>query len=126
MEFMKALQEKLYDLRLNDVEPTKLCIGAKIGEFTIPGGNIKTWYLSTELYLNKAISVIEEHFGKLVNCFTNIKLWTPALCDFHPEIDTSALLKDDEITLYQNYVGILRCAIELGRIDVANAGPTMT
>jgi hypothetical protein len=34
-------------------------------------------------------------------------------------------MKDDEITLYQSYVGILQWAIELGCIDVAHAGSTM-
>jgi hypothetical protein len=60
MELIKALQEKPYDLKLEDVGPPKLYLGAKIGEFTIPARDIKTWCLSSELYLNKAISLIKE------------------------------------------------------------------
>jgi hypothetical protein len=77
-------------------------------------------YLSGELYLNKAIQ-----FGKLENIFTNSKLVAPAPSDFHPEVDLSDFLKDNEITFYHSYVGILQWAIELGHIDFAYAGLTI-
>jgi hypothetical protein len=34
-------------------------------------------------------------------------------------------LRGDDITLYQSYIGIIRWAIELGRIDIVHAGLTM-
>jgi hypothetical protein len=50
---------------------------------------------------------------------------TPAATNFHPEVHTSDFLDDDGTTLYQSYLGILRWAIELGRIDLAHFGSTM-
>ena len=50
---------------------------------------------------------------------------SPALPDYHPELDTSDFLNDTDTRLYQSYIGILRWAIELGRIDIAHSGSTM-
>jgi hypothetical protein len=44
---------------------------------------------------------------------------TPAPTDFHPELDTSDFVDGDTVSLYQSYIGILRWAVELGRIDLA-------
>jgi hypothetical protein len=49
---------------------------------------------------------------------------TPAPTNF-PEIDNSLFLDYDGTTLYQSYIGIIRWAIELGRIDLAHFGSTM-
>ena len=38
---------------------------------------------------------------------------------YRPELDTSAECTDDQVTLYQNMIGILRWLVELGRIDIA-------
>jgi hypothetical protein len=38
---------------------------------------------------------------------------------YAPELDTSEECTDDEATLYENLIGILRWIIELGRIDIA-------
>jgi hypothetical protein len=50
---------------------------------------------------------------------------TPAPPDFHPEIDISDFLNGEEIDLYQSYIGILRWAVELGRIDLTHFTSTM-
>ena len=36
-----------------------------------------------------------------------------------PKLDTSAICNNDQITFYQNFIGILRWVVELGRIDIA-------
>ena len=37
-----------------------------------------------------------------------------------PELDTSAICNDEQITFYQNLIGILRWMVELGRVDIAH------
>lgn len=37
---------------------------------------------------------------------------------YRPEIDISEELSDDLVNRYQQYIGMLRWAIELGRIDI--------
>ena len=57
--------------------------------------------------------------------FNKSQLSNPAAPDYHPGIDTSKLLEDDEVTLYQSYIGILRWVVELQHIDIVHATATM-
>ena len=85
---------------------------------------METWFILAEEYLAKAIPIIEENYGALKALFKG-KLDAPAAPDYHPELDSLDFLNDNETRLYQSYVGILRWAIELGRIDLAHTGATM-
>ena len=44
----------------------------------------------------------------------------------HPEIDTSELLGEDEIRIYQSLIGTLQWLITLGRFDISTAVMTMS
>ena len=83
------------------------------------------WYMSAEAYLEKANPVIEERFGPLKALFSSC-IRAPASPNFHPELDQTGLLLDDEIRLYQSYIGILRWAIELGRIELTHTGAVLS
>jgi hypothetical protein len=118
-----ALQAQPFNYVLKDVGPPKRYLGATVGPYDLDG--INTWFISAEGYLEKAIPAIEEKFGKLETLFAKSKLGAPAAHDYHPEIDESPLLTGDDMSLYQSYVGIMRWACELGRIDMAHTGATM-
>lgn len=76
-------------------------------------------YVSKGVFnLEKAIPVIEERFGKLKY---NNKITTPLPKDYHPELDGTDFLDDENIEVYQSYIGILRWSVELGRIDLAQS-----
>ena len=51
---------------------------------------------------------------------------TSAAPDCHQELDTTEVLLEDEIQLYQRYIGIMCWAIELGQINLANSGEAMS
>ena len=113
--------ENHFKYRLKDVGPPKRYLGATIEKVNIAGMN--TWSMSAREYLEKAIPVIEERFGTLKQ---NNKVTTPLPKDYHPELDTSRLLNDEHIEVYQSYIGILRWAVELGRIDLAQSCSLMS
>ena len=122
---MKDLQDE-HNYRLKDIMEPDRYLGAKFGKYTLPDGTI-TYYMSAELYLEKAIPVIEERFGgKLTSMFRTSRYSTPAPSDFHPELDTTDFMDADGTNLYQSYIGILRWAVELGRIDVAHFASVMS
>jgi hypothetical protein len=75
--------------------------------------------------LEKAIASVENVFGKLDTLFKRSRLDTPALTDFHPELDDTPFLDEDSVTLYQSYIGMLHWAVELGRIDITHFASTM-
>ena len=37
---------------------------------------------------------------------------------YHPELDMTPFCSDEQTQLYQNLIGMLRWAVELGRVDV--------
>ena len=110
-ELLDLLTDK-YNYCLKDVGPPKRYLGAIVGRYDKDG--TKTWYLSAKDYLSKAIPVVEEHYGTL----NKVKADTPLPPKYHPEDDTSPFLGDDEAALYQSFIGTLRWAVELGRIDL--------
>ncbi len=114
---------KDYHYKVNGVGPPDTFLGAKIGRYDI--GDLSTWYISAEAYLEKALPNIELRFGKLDKMFSKSRLDTPAPTDFHPEIDSSDFLDADMTALYQSYIGILRWTVELGSIDIAHFTGTM-
>ena len=43
---------------------------------------------------------------------------TPTIHGYHPELDATAELKDKGVTCYQELIGMLRWAVEIGRVDI--------
>ena len=119
LEINNALKRE-YGFTLKDEGPPSRYLGAKVGRFHL-GGDQEAWYMSADLYLEKTIQEVEKKWGKLEQAFKNrSKLDTPAPTKFHPEVDQTAFLEDDDICLYQSYIGIIRWAVELGRIDICH------
>ena len=118
-----ALQADPFNYILKDVQEPKTYLGAVISKYNFEGS--VTWAISADDYLRKALANAEDQFGKLGSMFHKSQLSNPAAPDYHPEIDMSKLLEGDEVTLYQSYIGILHCAVEIQCIDIAHATTTM-
>jgi hypothetical protein len=118
-KIVAQLQSEPFNYRMKDVgEPTRY-LGARIGK--IDGA----WYMSAQSYLEKAIPAIKERFGDLKMLFNRSTLVAPAPRNYHPEVDETPFLCDEEVNLYQSYIGIMRWAVELSRIDLAHMCATM-
>jgi hypothetical protein len=112
-----------YGYLLKDIGKPKSYLGADIGWQQGTYGD--TWSLSPNTYVNKAIMTVEGRFGSLKTMFGRNMCNTPAPTTFHPELDNTAFLGLDETQLYQSYIGILRWAVELGRIDITHVTATL-
>jgi hypothetical protein len=94
-------------------------LGANIGQYAIEGtGRPKGhWYMSADDYVKAAINNVETELAK-----NNEKLPSRADCvispSYRPELDVSPLLDAAQANYYQNLIGVLRWAMELGRIDI--------
>jgi hypothetical protein len=77
--------------------------------------------MSSTEYLKEAIRNIEAKGAKL----TSKDVTTPTAAYFHPELDESKFLDDDEHTYYQSLIGVLQWLSELGRIDITFATSLM-
>jgi len=68
-------------------------------------------------YIKLAIQDIER---RLTNKGMKLpgKVTTPMQNDYAPELDSSRELDPDEVTFYQEIIGMLRWGIEIGRVDI--------
>jgi hypothetical protein len=79
--------------------------------------------MSAKQYLTNAIKTIEEKLGKPLQMS---RVNTPLECNYHPELDGTAELTEDEANYYQSLIGILQWINELGRIDITFAVQLMS
>jgi hypothetical protein len=97
-------------------EPTQY-LGAKISKYDLQDGSW-AWAMSSDAYVKTALDNIGTY---LKNKGERLKTKTSCVLPsgWRPECDTTDLLSDEEAGFYQSQIGILRWAVELGRIDIA-------
>ena len=108
---------KLYRLKEGSVEKPKRYLGAQIEEFQVDDGRI-VWAMNGRDYLTNAIRIIEKDLEESGGQILSSRYNTPMDVNYKPEMDITPLLPVRLITKYQSYIGILRWAVELGRIDI--------
>ena len=117
---IKGLEDRPYTLKGGG--PPEVYLGATIGRYTFKD-KTSTWYMSSTQYLKSAIGTVEEKLGyKLITG----RIYTPLETHYHPEIDGTPLLGDDEVNYYMSLIGILQWLNELGRIDICFAVQLMS
>ena len=108
---------KLYRLKEAPSKPSKY-LGADIFEHRYPDEPTKRmWGMSSHQFVKEALRVVElelERVGKRLST----KASTPMYTDYRPELDVSPFLDARQANYYQELIGILRWAVELGRIDI--------
>ena len=105
-----------FKLKDDKVEKPEMYLGAELCERVLNG--IECWTMSSEKYVKAAVVAVEAHLDKSgqrlpTRCTTVMK------ADYRPELDVTAELNAAGTRYFQELVGILRWAIELGRIDIA-------
>jgi hypothetical protein len=82
--------------------------------------------VSARLYLEQAVIKVERKCGNLWKLWSNRQHFdVPIQPGLHPELDNTPFLKDDDVQLYQSYIGVRRWVAELGRIDIAHVAGVM-
>ena len=111
---LQALQ-KYFKLKEDKIEQPDMYLGAEIGKMQSEGGEF--WTMSGEKYVKSAVKNLEDVLATRGHRLPS-KCETPLSNKYRPELDTSAELKADGVTEYQELVGVLRWAVELGRVDI--------
>ena len=106
-EFFDTLVEK-YGYKLKGVGPPEYHLGGNFGRD--PDG---TLFLSAEKYVSKLMDGFERMFQKLP-----YKASSPLVDGDSPELDTSELLDEEGIRIYQSMIGALQWCVSLGRFDI--------
>ncbi|KAI2489216.1 Reverse transcriptase (RNA-dependent DNA polymerase) [Fragilaria crotonensis] len=122
--FAKAPREimdelgKLYELKPESVKEPDIYLGANIERVQLPNGKSE-WGMSARTYVKNAVKVVEallleeDPEAHLKSTARN-----PFPTNYKPELDVTTELDDDGATRFLQLIGILRWAVELGRMDI--------
>ncbi len=98
------------------IAPPEMYLGAKLQLKTINGHD--SWTVTSVDYVNAAVKTIRDAI-KEKRWQLPKKARTPMTASYYPELDASPELEPKDVTLFQEIIGMLRWAIELGRVDIA-------
>jgi hypothetical protein len=104
-----------FKLKDDKIEEPEIYLGAQLGKMVVD--EVECWTMSAEKYVVASVKNVEESLSKR-GLRLPTKCYTPLSSDYRPELEASGELKSDGIQLYQELIGVLRWAVELGRVDI--------
>ena len=110
--------DKHYKIKAGSTGEPTVYLGAQIYKHNLPNGSW-AWGMSSEKYVNNAIKIVEgllEEDGDGKKLKSTAKV--PVSSSYKPELDMSPELSPALTSRYQQLIGILRWAVELGRVDI--------
>jgi hypothetical protein len=108
---------KIYRLKDGSVGSPELYLGASITKTN--NGERDMWSMSSDRYIEAAIKNVEVYLEEVGERLRGkVRAVTPFASGYKPELETSGLLGNVEATKYQELIGVLRWAVEIGRIDI--------
>ena len=112
---MDYLSEQ-YTLKSGSVKEPDVYLGADIKKFVVDTDKY-AWGISSDTYIKSAVAEVERKLSEVGNKLAN-RISTPMTSGYRPELDSTPLLKPEQASYYQSLIGVLRWAVELGRVDI--------
>ena len=113
---LKSLEGETVKYKNNKIEPPQIYLGAKLALKEIDG--VKCWTVTSVDYIKAAVQTIKEALSKQKKWRLPTRANTPMMASFVPELDSSNELGAEDLQFYQEMIGMLRWATELGRVDI--------
>ena len=102
-------------LKKNKIAPPEFYLGAKLEKKNLNGKEM--WTMNSTDYLKAALdNVLNQMEKRGVKIPSRVS--TPMAAGYLPELDLSPELNADDVTHFQELIGILRWAVEIGRVDI--------
>jgi hypothetical protein len=109
-----------YTLKPGSMKEPDTYLGAQVCKFYISGApdlEKPRWAMSSEKYVNQAVSDVEQELSSVDKCLPT-RVTTPLSQGYRPELDQSRELDAKRGQYYQSLIGVLRWVCELGRVDI--------
>jgi hypothetical protein len=120
---LKSLEGDTVQYKNNKIAPPEMYLGAKLQKKVMD--NVECRTIGSVDYVQAAVATVEEGLKakrwKLPN-----KVTTPMVQSYLPELDGSPELPPDDHQFYQELIGMLRWATEIGRVDVLHETSLMS
>jgi hypothetical protein len=91
-------------------------LGAMIAKMSLDNGET-CWTMSPEQYVKAAVTNVEEDLAKHGKRLPS-KCVTPFSCNYAPWLEETPELKADSVQRFQELIGQLRWAVEIGCVDI--------
>ena len=111
---LKAVQA-IFKLKDDKIEPLDMYLGATLSVMEDDG--IQGWCMTSDKYVKAAVENVQQELAR-VNQRLPSKCRTPMTAGYCPERDVSAELTSVGAQRYQELIGVLQWAAELGRVDI--------
>jgi hypothetical protein len=114
----KSMRRIQVDFNLKDdkIAEPDVYLGATISKMTLSDGKV-CWTMSPEQYVKAAVNNVEEDLAKHGKRLPS-KCVTPFSCNYAPWLEETPELKADGVQRFQELIGQLQWAVEIGRADV--------
>ena len=113
-----------FTVKPDSIGEPMMYLGADMKKIERDGKTV--WAMNSRSYLEKAIKNLKQRlkedgfeFNKKLSDKNYSHQQPFSSTSYRPELDVSIECNDQQVTLYQNMIGILRWVVELGRIDIA-------
>ena len=103
-------------LKGDKAETPDMYLGGSIAKATTNEGT-ECWTLSSEKYVKTAVTNVKETLAEKGLRLPS-KCLTPVVSGYHPSEETLKELDAEGTRYFQELIGVLRWAIELGRVDI--------
>jgi hypothetical protein len=113
---MAALR-KIYELKPESCGKPERYLGANVSKYQLNDGR-ESWSTSARDYVKYAVKNVEETLLRANQIALKSKVDRPTPAGNRPEMDVSAELDNEMANRFQQLIGILRWACELGRVDI--------
>ena len=123
-KYMKQIQEK-YRVKPESIGPPSIYLGSHItkSESRLPGH--QCWVASAEQYIIEAVKNVKKkmkedgfEFDRKLSSTTYSPKQPFSSAKYRPELDGTAECDAKQHNYFQNLIGVLRWAVQLGRIDI--------
>jgi len=108
--------KQVFKLKEDKAEVPDVYLGATLEQVHTESGD-KCWTMSSVKYLKAAIANVEQLLERRGQKLPT-RCPTPMTSGYHPSEDSSRELDGDEVRTYQEHIGVLRWAVEIGRVDI--------
>ena len=111
---MKEIQ-KDFRFKKDKIGPPEIYFGAYLERKVLNGNDV--WTKCSRDYVKMAVENIQAQLKRDGKGLTT-RAVTPIINDYSPELNESDELESDKVTFYQEIIGMMRWAIEIGRVDI--------
>ena len=117
-ELMTSIEHH-YMVKPNSIGLPERYLGAMIRNYRFPDDPAKEhWFMSSEQYVKEAVQNVKQWLADR-NGSLKTKATSVLPSGYKPELDVSEYCEEEDFEFFQQQIGVLRWAVELGQIDIA-------